>query len=75
MAIEDQALDMGVCICCCEEHTFPTCPGRLWGGCRSGLSYGERDPYDASAWQEFYAEVHGMSAADFFGRTSEDQGG
>lgn len=29
------------CSCCCHEHTFRLCLARTWGGCRSGLQYGD----------------------------------
>lgn len=58
--------DLAPCRCCCDEHTFPGCLARLWGGCRSGLPYGD-DGTDERAWAEHYATHHGLTQAQFYG--------
>lgn len=49
--------DFAPCRCCCDEHTFPDCLARVWGGCRSGLPYGASDnEYRNDAYELFYQE-------------------
>lgn len=52
------------CGCCCEDHTFADCLARVWGGCRSGLSYGACDWEDYEAWKRIYVR-NGMKPEDF----------
>lgn len=63
----DQLEELAPCHCCCSEHTFPHCPARLWGGCRSGLAPGVTLQAIEEGWAEFYRKTRGMSRAEFFG--------
>lgn len=64
------ALDEAMpCRCCCDEHTFSDCAARLWGGCRSGLPFGD-DGDDKRAWAAHYAKHHGLTAEQFYGGAS-----
>lgn len=63
---EDRLRELADCRCCCDEHTFPYCEARLWGGCRGGQPYGwgpEEEFGEAEAWRAFY----GMTKAEFYG--------
>lgn len=61
------ALDrLAPCQCCCDEHTFPCCLARHWGGCRGGLPYGD-EGVDERAWAAHYATYHGLTDAQFWG--------
>jgi hypothetical protein len=55
--------DLAPCKCCCSEHTFESCPARLWHGCRGqdAMTVAEE-----VAWQRHYEERHGMTEDDFW---------
>lgn len=59
----DRLDELAPCRCCCFEHTFTTCPARVWAGCRG---YGSEATLTDDDWQRFYAETRGMSAATFY---------
>ena len=59
----EQLYGLAGCICCCAEHTFESCPARLWDGCRSG---GATPQTDREEWAEHYRRFHGMSREEFF---------
>jgi len=63
----DMLHELSPCGCCCGEHTHLYCQAREWGGCRSGLMPGESADEDAYEWQRWYAEIRGMTEAEFFG--------
>lgn len=48
------------CVCCCDVHTFESCPARAWYGCR-----GQHTPTqaDLDEWVRHY----GMTRDEFFG--------
>lgn len=46
------------CGCCCAEHTFESCPARVWYGCRGQYTMTRRD---IEAWAQHY----GMSVWQF----------
>jgi hypothetical protein len=48
------------CKCCCSEHTFESCPARLWGGCR-----GQGTPTRAD--MEEWAALYDMTLEEFLG--------
>jgi hypothetical protein len=62
----DKLYELAPCSCCCHEHTHAWCRARLWGGCRSGLAYGDTGD-DAQAWLEHYKRFHGMTEEQFYG--------
>ena len=33
------------CTCCCNEHTFESCPARRWNGCRGSAQSQESDTW------------------------------
>lgn len=55
------------CICCCDEHTFATCPARLWEGCRGT---GAMTQADVKSWELHYERFHGLSRDQFYGGVS-----
>lgn len=63
----DRLQELAPCACCCAEHTFPYCPARLWGGCRSGRGYGDDWRQEEQEWQRFYERERGMTAEEFYG--------
>lgn len=70
----DTLQEMLPCGCCCNEHTFPHCEARLWGGCRGGMPYGwgpEEEFGYLQSWQRHYARFHGMAEADFYGHEED----
>jgi hypothetical protein len=54
--------DMARCRCCCDEHTFASCPARARCDCRGQA---ELD-LDEDGWYRVYAEARGMTRAEFF---------
>ncbi len=67
---ENACHEIAPCRCCCDEHTFPCCEARLWGGCRGGRPYGwgpEEEFGEAEAWRAHY----GMTKAEFYGMEVE----
>lgn len=53
------------CICCCGEHTFSSCPAKVWGGCRGGPGT-PADEYND--WKKHYMRFHGMTEDEFDGK-------
>lgn len=51
------------CVCCCSEHTFESCPARLWEGCRGA---GSMTRADEQAWFRHYEQFHGMTFEQFY---------
>lgn len=49
--------------CCCWEHTFESCPARVWEGCRGSGNVRE----DEEAWAKHYEKFHGVNRDKFFG--------
>ena len=58
------------CICCCDEHTFETCPARQWNGCRGQYTMTSAEQ---ESWQKHYEKAHGMSWQDFYGYGDTDE--
>lgn len=55
------------CGCCCDAHTGPNCPARLWWGCIGQIT---EDPYEqGQSWFRLYKER--MTEAEFFGWESQ----
>jgi hypothetical protein len=52
------------CECCCYEHYSPSCPARVWNGCRGG---NELHPIEIESWVRHYQDKHGMTREQFFG--------
>lgn len=60
----DKLFEIAGCDCCCGEHTFESCPARLWYACRGQ----ESTPIaDREAWVKHYQQHHGMTREEFFG--------
>lgn len=59
----DSVYELAGCGCCCSDHTFSDCVGRLVGICRSGLPYGVSEHQDLTLWAKHY----GMSLDKFLG--------
>ena len=49
--------DLASCICCCDEHTFESCPARVWSGCRGS---GSMTQADEESWRRHYLREHGI---------------
>lgn len=64
----DRLQEIAPCRCCCWEHTFTDRDARYWSGCRSGLAPGESWRDIHQGWARWYAEIRGMTEAEFFGR-------
>lgn len=56
--------ELAPCVCCCDEHTFESCPARLWYGCRG---QGAMTSAEEKSWLEHYRKNHGMTEAQFYG--------
>ena len=58
----DTLHQIAACKCCCDEHTFESCPARSWHGCRGqhSLTYAEIE-----AWEDHYRVHHGLSSDEF----------
>jgi hypothetical protein len=54
----DALQERAPCVCCCAEHTFESCPARLWRGCRGQDSLTRKD---IDEWARHY----GMTVYDF----------
>ena len=52
------------CVCCCDEHTFESCPARRWNGCRGN---GEDSQAEYESWKRHYMKLHGMTEEQFEG--------
>jgi hypothetical protein len=67
----DQAIlfELAPCRCCCEEHSFRSCPATVWHGCRGQFgdsNYPEQS--DVESWVRVYAAApHWMERREFFG--------
>ncbi len=59
---QDTLQERAGCVCCCSEHTFSSCPARLWEGCR-----GQGTEEDTEGWERHYERFHGMSREQFYG--------
>lgn len=51
------------CKCCCDEHTFVSCPARLWFGCKG--QWTEDSFEQGQSWFRLYKER--MTESEFFG--------
>lgn len=60
----DRLCELAGCGCCCWEHTFEGCPGRIWGGCRGS---GQLTRAETESLAAHYERFHGMSREQFFG--------
>ena len=56
--------DLASCICCCDEHTFESCPARVWSGCRGS---GSMTRAEMESWAEHYRDTRRMTPNEFFG--------
>lgn len=56
--------DLAPCRCCCHEHTFESCPARLWHSCRG---QGSMTYDDERSWLQHYVTYHGMTEDQFYG--------
>ena len=51
------------CQCCCDEHTFESCPARAWSGCRGQWN---NEGAERESWFRHYHDRHGMSEKQFY---------
>lgn len=56
--------ELAHCVCCCDEHTFESCPARLWHGCRG---QGSMTTAEEKSWAAHYRTNHGMTEDQFYG--------
>lgn len=55
--------ELAPCDCCCEEHTYDSCPARQWYGCRGQETMTFADGLE---WAAHYSRYHGMTEQEFF---------